>query len=209
LQRTDYTAVFWDLGGVLVDVDKGAAREAWARLAGASLDRFEATFFAGDLKQRFDRGAIDLDGWTAAIRQRSNALLGTSDARAVWNALIRPRPAMLAWVAELASRGLATGVISNTDPLHAVLIQSFPPLDRVVNSWTLSFEVGCLKPDPEIYRAALGSLGIPAQRALFVDDRLENVAAARALGFDALHFSGMSSLAAQLAERGLAPMPVT
>src|SRR5579863_7893251 len=38
--------------------------------------------------------------------------------------------------------------------------------------------MGLRKPDPNIYRRALGILGKPAERSLFIDDRLENVAAA-------------------------------
>ena len=54
--------------------------------------------------------------------------------------------------------------------------------------------MGIRKPDPKIYNRALGILGKPAERSLFIDDRLENVAAAAAVGMKAVHFTGADAL---------------
>lgn len=54
--------------------------------------------------------------------------------------------------------------------------------------------MGIRKPDPSIYRHALGILGKPAERTLFIDDRLENVAAAAAVGMKAIRFTGADAL---------------
>ena len=54
--------------------------------------------------------------------------------------------------------------------------------------------MGIRKPDPGIYRHALGILGKPAARSLFIDDRLENVAAAAAVGMKAIRFTGADAL---------------
>jgi len=58
--------------------------------------------------------------------------------------------------------------------------------------------MGIRKPDPKIYLRALGILGNKPERALFIDDRLENVAAAAAVGMKAVHFTGESHLRTQL-----------
>ena len=47
---------------------------------------------------------------------------------------------------------------------------------------TYSMEVGCLKPDPRMYRAALEKLDIPPEACVFVDDKLENLWGARDAG---------------------------
>ena len=54
--------------------------------------------------------------------------------------------------------------------------------------------MGIRKPDPKIYNRALGILGKLAERSLFIDDRLENVAAAAAVGMKAIHFTGEDAL---------------
>jgi putative hydrolase of the HAD superfamily len=54
--------------------------------------------------------------------------------------------------------------------------------------------MGIRKPDPKIYRRTLGILGRPAERSLFIDDRLENIAAAAAVGMKAIRFTGADAL---------------
>lgn len=60
------------------------------------------------------------------------------------------------------------------------------------------------KPDPAIYRLLCDRNGIAARDCLFIDDSPANVAAARDLGMDAVHFTGAADLAADLRRRGLA-----
>jgi putative hydrolase of the HAD superfamily len=54
-------------------------------------------------------------------------------------------------------------------------------LEAWVDVVVASCEVGRCKPDPEIYRICLERLGLAADPTLFVDDRMENLQAARAL----------------------------
>ena len=57
---------------------------------------------------------------------------------------------------------------------------------RDVDAMVISAEVGLAKPDPAIFHLVLDRLDVAAADALFVDDREDNVAAARALGMHAL-----------------------
>jgi FMN phosphatase YigB (HAD superfamily) len=56
---------------------------------------------------------------------------------------------------------------------------------ELVDAVVLSGEVGAAKPSAEIFRHALGQLGVPASRALFVDDQAAFCAGATALGISA------------------------
>ncbi len=49
----------------------------------------------------------------------------------------------------------------------------------------ISAEVGVRKPDPRIFQIALQTLGVPAERSVFVDDDLKNVQVAQQLGIHA------------------------
>ncbi len=66
--------------------------------------------------------------------------------------------------------------------------------DAVVSS----ARVGLAKPDRRIYELAADLAGVAPGRCLFVDDRLENVVAARALGMTGVHFRSVADLAAVL-----------
>ena len=52
----------------------------------------------------------------------------------------------------------------------------------------MSGEEGVTKPDLRIYQILLDRYGLKAEECLFVDDRLENVEAARALGMQGIVF---------------------
>lgn len=71
--------------------------------------------------------------------------------------------------------------------------------DHVVNSSV----VGAAKPDPAIFRAALAAAGAAVTEALFVDDTLGHVEAARRLGIAGHHYRGPEALRAELRTRGL------
>jgi len=66
-----------------------------------------------------------------------------------------------------------------------------------------SFQLGIAKPDPEIYRHTLAKLGTRPEETLFIDDKLENIEAARALGMKAIQFFSVEELRADLIAAGL------
>jgi 2-haloacid dehalogenase len=51
-----------------------------------------------------------------------------------------------------------------------------------------------VKPDPAIYRILIDRFAVEPTATVFVDDRIENVEAASAIGFDAVHFTDTASL---------------
>ena len=63
--------------------------------------------------------------------------------------------------------------------------------------------LGLRKPESAIYQQALGILGRPAERVLFIDDRAENVAGAEAAGMKAVRFEGEAALRRELEALGV------
>jgi putative hydrolase of the HAD superfamily len=63
--------------------------------------------------------------------------------------------------------------------------------------------LGLRKPDAAIYERALDILGRPAERILFIDDRIENAAAAAKAGMKAIKFNDEESLRSELATLGV------
>ena len=61
-----------------------------------------------------------------------------------------------------------------------------------------SARVQLMKPDPAIFREASRRFGLAPGEMLFVDDVAHNVEAARALGWQALHYRGAAECEAAL-----------
>ena len=86
----------------------------------------------------------------------------------------------------LRRRGLKLAVVANAWPEPARLLRA--ELERLgvaerIDTAVFSDEAGARKPEPAIFQRALSELGVPAEQALFVGDKLrEDVAGAAALG---------------------------
>ena len=57
-----------------------------------------------------------------------------------------------------------------------------------------SHEMGSRKPEPQIYQMVLDQKALNAERTLFIDDKLENINAAAALGIKVYHLTDRDSL---------------
>lgn len=100
-------------------------------------------------------------------------------------ALANVHPHILDTIASIKSRGKMLGLVSNAD---AIEIASWPHsrLAPFFDSAVFSCSVGYIKPEKEIYLAALENLGVPAKRCLFVGDGgNDELAGARMVGMHA------------------------
>jgi FMN phosphatase YigB (HAD superfamily) len=108
-------------------------------------------------------------------------------------------------VAAAAQSGLRLGILSNTCAAHWEWIhrQGWGLFSGTFTVQALSYQLGYLKPEPEIYRAAADLAGLAPQELAFIDDRAENVAAARDAGWLAVQFHNPRQTAAELRSLGL------
>ncbi|MET0901416.1 MAG: HAD family hydrolase [Mycobacterium sp.] len=92
-----------------------------------------------------------------------------------------PYPDTVEVLAKLASQGVRIAVVSN---IAFDLRPAFAAVgaDRFVTEFVLSFEVGAVKPDPQIFTTALDRLGVDAAEAVMVGDSDEADGGARAVG---------------------------
>lgn len=147
-----------------------AQAEAWWHLRS---DEDEAAFW--DTYRRDLGGVLGLSGEQArelmAAYPYERFMKPVEDARAVLEAL--------------RARGLKVGVLSNTLPSIGRTLGALG-LSDLVDVAIATCTVGVHKPEPGAFTFALDALGLPAPSVLFVDDRPENVEAARALGLQAV-----------------------
>ncbi|WP_374637965.1 HAD-IA family hydrolase, partial [Paracoccus sp. (in: a-proteobacteria)] len=109
---------------------------------------------------------------------------------------------------EIAEALLARGV-----PLYAITnwsadtwphaLARYPRLEEIFSDIVVSGQVKQLKPAAPIYRLLMDRNGLAAGDCIFIDDSMANVEGARAVGMDAIHFTGAEALSRELAARGL------
>lgn len=89
-------------------------------------------------------------------------------------------------VRSLRADGYKTGIITNNIREAGASWRDLLDLEALFDVVVDSSEVGMRKPNPAIYRHALGLLGVEADEAVFLDDAPGNVAGARAVGMHAI-----------------------
>lgn len=67
-------------------------------------------------------------------------------------------------------------------PVWYELLDAKLGLSALVDHHGVSYRLGCRKPNSDFYTLLVGQLDVEAHQCVFVDDRLENVRAAEALG---------------------------
>jgi len=193
-------AVVFDYGMVLTGSPDPAAWAAMRRITGLAEERFEPLYWAD--RTAYDEGTLTgVAFWRNFLRK---AGLPADDAMAEelnrWDCRFWTvqNPSMVAWQLALKQRGLLTAICSNMgDSTLASVEREFDWIHRFdVLVWSCQLRI--VKPDPAIYRHTLAKLGTLPRETLFIDDKQENIEAARALGIQAIQFFSVERLRQEL-----------
>jgi putative hydrolase of the HAD superfamily len=175
--------VAFDWGGVFtIGTFDGRAIGRLARLYGLEEEVLRPIYL--ELMELFEIGGFDLPTFTERL---SRAIGRDVDAGAFREAFLDApleRPEMYALVASVPDE-LAVGMLSNNVPVLCDRVRDDPRCARI-ERFVFSNEIGVRKPDATAFMALAEALQLAPHEIVFVDDHPGNVAAARALGFEAL-----------------------
>jgi putative hydrolase of the HAD superfamily len=202
---TKIQAVLFDYGMVLSGPPDAGASEEMVRLLGAETASFDAAYWR--YRDQYDRGALNGVAYWRAVAKDLGGEVDAPTLAALLQADVehwsQPNEAMIAWAARLRRVGVRTGVLSNIgDAMEAGLLARFDWLKGFTHH-TFSHRLGIAKPDLAIYLHAAEGLGVKPEQILFIDDREENVAGARAAGMVALQYGEHEAFVAAMREAGL------
>ncbi len=107
------------------------------------------------------------------------------------------------WLSYLKKRGYKIYILSNfAKPVYDRCTKELDFL-KLVDGGYMSWQIHCIKPEPEIYQKLITDFEIVPQKAVFIDDLMDNIAEARALGFHAVHFTSKKNAVRQLLDFGV------
>lgn len=192
-------AVLFDRDDTIAFTDPGVYREA--ALWGHATFGLDARTFGAALRDQWNRRALDWwdlrtqaqeDAFWQAYGQELAGILGLTDeqtaqlmARWPYEAYMKPVTNARHVLETLRARGLKVGVLSNTLPSIDRTLRAVG-LDDLVDVAVATCVVGVHKPDAGAYLHAAQALEVEPAEVLFVDDKPENVQAARDLGMHGL-----------------------
>ncbi|MFE3857263.1 HAD family hydrolase [Streptomyces griseorubiginosus] len=189
--------VLFDLFGVIARHQRPDALEKMAARCGAAADAFTSAYWTH--RPPYDAGWQTAPAyWTDVLR----ALARPADADTIeelrltdidsWS---RVDDRMVAYVRGLRDRA-RVALLSNIPADHADAFLAAQPWLHDLDHVAFSGRIGAAKPDPAAFRTCVGALRAAPADFLFVDDREENVRAARAVGMDGHVFTSQDGLAA-------------
>jgi 2-haloacid dehalogenase len=195
-------AVIFDIGNVLLEWDP---RGFYDRVYGRA--RREALFAEVALDAmnlEVDRGAPFRASVYALAEKHPEYTAEIRDWHDRWIEMASPEiPRSVALLRALRRKGIPVHALSNfgidTFELAAAHYDFLAEFDRRF----ISGHLRLIKPDAAIYATVEADLGFPPETLLFADDRPENIAAARARGWQVHLFEGADGWARRLVDEGL------
>lgn len=199
----DIDTVIFDLGGVLIDWDP---RHPYRKLFDdeATMERFLAEICSPDWNHQMDGGLPFEHGVAELVKRHPDQADFIEAFWKRWPEMLNGAIQGTVDILEaLHEKGLPLYALSNwsaqTWP-HA--LDRFAFLDRFEGLVISGFE-GTMKPRIDIFEILRDRYHIVPRKAVFIDDRAENVAAAERLGFRGIRFQNSAKLSEDLRGLGL------
>jgi glucose-1-phosphatase len=180
----------FDLGNVLVDFDLNEVLKSVMAFAGVSALPEGVRLQDTDKVADVETGKISDEDYLADLCTTTGLSLTLEQLIDSWRKAFHLSPAGTALFRELRGQGYPVHILSNLawHNMEAVR-RNWPDFFDDAHETFFSYELGYHKPDERIYRAVLDRLGAEPADCFFLDDRIDNVDGARAVGMNACVYS--------------------
>jgi epoxide hydrolase-like predicted phosphatase len=193
-------AVVFDWGGVLMRTVDASGRRKWERRLGLPLYAVDRAVHGSRSWKQAQSGIIsDAEYWSDVATQLRLDETELAEFRCDYFSGDRLDEEMVRFVGVLRPR-FKTALLSNASPQLRDLLDEMN-VSGLFDVIVISGLVGVQKPDPAIYHIVLERLGVAPAEVIFVDDFVQNIETARALGMQTLHFRAGMDWRAELARR--------
>ena len=157
--------------------------------------------FEDPLWNEVDRGVLSTEELVAAFAK--NAPEYEKEIRDTYLRVgdsIELLPHAVEWTASLKERGYHLYIISNYG--EYTLEQTKEKMDflKYMDGAIFSYQYQIIKPDARIYEQLLKNYDLKAQECVFIDDKAENVEAAKAVGYQGIVFTTYEAVTKELEE---------
>ncbi|MFB6266068.1 MAG: HAD family hydrolase [Halodesulfurarchaeum sp.] len=179
-------AVFWDIGGVILDVE--SVRRAHGRFVAALLEEHPASLTHEEAVDRWretvseyfaDRAETEFRPAREAYHRAVDSILDEQVPRSKWEprfrsileSSIEPHPDAIEALEAMTDDPVHVGVISDVDRDEGRRILEHFGVSDQLDSYTCSEAVGRTKPHPSMFETGLEAAGVPPAHAAMIGDR--------------------------------------
>lgn len=182
-------AIIFDFGGVILNIDYNKTSKAFQELGVSHFDDIYSQKNANPLFKALEEGKINEEEFYNAFKNSTDTPLTDQQIVDAWNAmLLRFREEALHTLKAIRSK-YKLFLLSNTNLIHQNAFNKI--YEEQIGEGSLlgyfdkvyySHEIGYRKPDKEAYEIVLKENNLLPAETLFIDDSIQNIEAAKALG---------------------------
>lgn len=189
--------VVFDLGKVLVDFDYTIAAKRIAARSDKHVENLHDFLSSSPLLIQLESGLLTSRQFVSEVQNATGFAGSAEEFCAFFADIFEPIPPMVELHAELRKQQIPTYIFSNTNDIAITHIRHSFPFFANFEGYILSYQVGAMKPQPKIYEALETMCGGRGAEIFYIDDRLENIQAGAARGWQVvLHESPGATRAA-------------
>ena len=181
--------IVFDFGGVIADIDREQAVQAFIRLGVKDADRILDKYHQTGIFQELEEGTLTEEAYRNELGKLCGRTLSWEEVQQAWLGFFTGIDVRkLHYLETLRREGYKLYVLSNTNPyvMGWACSERFSsegkPLTAYFEKLYLSSKIGCTKPDRRIFEFMLTDSKMQPEETLFVDDGASNIAAGRELG---------------------------
>ncbi len=196
-------AVIFDLGKVLLDFDYRIAGRKLATRAHMPPQSLTDLLLQTDLLLNYETGLTTTTEFFQALCGATGYGGDLSEFASCFGDIFTPIEPMIALHSELRRRGYPTYIFSNTNELAVDHVRKTYPFFADFDAYILSFEHRCMKPGAGLYEVVEKCSNRSGAEMLYLDDRLENIKAGAARGWQTILHETPEKTRAQIEALGM------
>jgi HAD superfamily hydrolase (TIGR01509 family) len=198
------TWFLFDLGNTIIKLAYERVLAAICEDAAISRDELVELLEEPGAYRDMERGAVSFYEFYEFLCEHTGYRGSIRDFHHVWSDFFDGTMPGIEDLLERIRERYRVAFLSNSNEIHAELIPTqFAGIFDKDDPFVFSHRLKVAKPDPDIFRLALESIGSTPQDTIFIDDLIENVVAARAIGMQAFQFIDSRTLSNELEREGL------
>ncbi|MDR0825390.1 MAG: HAD family phosphatase [Prevotella sp.] len=202
--------ILFDLGGVIITLNKQQALDRFTAIGFPNIEAYLGESRQNGIFLEYEEGKINPDNFYKEFRRLAgNENIPSDDIDNGWlGFLVGIPPYKLKLIKELRKK-YNVYLLSNTNPsvLKWASTKDFSPEGLPIQAYFdkcyLSFEIGCAKPDKEIFDFILSDSGMIPSETLFLDDGKANIEIGQKLGFETYLVNQDEDLRKVFTDKGL------
>jgi FMN phosphatase YigB (HAD superfamily) len=195
--------IYFDLGKVIVDFDYAVAAQQLLQVTPLPLPEVIEVLSDANLIFEYETGKLSSPDYRRTVSQRLQMDVSMERFQQLWGNMFLPQPLLSESLLMHLKQRYRLILLSNTNEIHFEYVVNRYPILQHIQERVLSYQVGCMKPDPRIFELAIQRAGVPPEKIFFTDDRSENIEAARQSGIQAAQFHSEGSLIRDMEQVGI------